>query len=115
MAKFGFIVLNFETYGQGERSLSSRDHRRAEGLPVGIAQQGYAVFDAQTGLRYLLSRPDVDAQRIGMTGASGGGFDTWMNAALDDRIKVAVPVVGTCDFGEQSAARLGIDWDPTDQ
>jgi dienelactone hydrolase len=115
MAKFGFVVLNFETYGQGERGLSSRDHRRAEGLPAGIAQQGYAVYDTQTGLRYLLSRPEVDAQRIGMTGASGGGFDTWMNVALDDRIKVAVPVVGTCDLGEQSAARLGIDWDPKDQ
>jgi hypothetical protein len=34
MAKFGFVVLNFETFGQGERGLSWRDHRRAEGLPL---------------------------------------------------------------------------------
>jgi dienelactone hydrolase len=114
MARLGFVVLNFETYGQGERGLSWRDHRRAEGLPVGVAQQGYAVYDTQTALRFLLSRPEVDPQGIGMTGASGGGFDTWMNAALDDRIKVAVPVVGTCDLYEQFAGRLSMDWDPKD-
>ena len=114
MAKFGFITLNFETYGQGERGIARRDHRRAEALLVGVAQQGYAVYDAQASLQYLLSRPEVDPERIGMTGASGGGFDTWMNAALDDRIKVAVPVVGTCDLHEQAMARIAVDWDPKD-
>jgi dienelactone hydrolase len=94
--------------------MSRRDHRRAECLLVGVAQQGYAVYDSQVGLQYLLSRPEVDPARIGMTGASGGGFDTWMNAALDDRIKVAVPVVGTCDLYEQAMKRLPIDWDPND-
>jgi hypothetical protein len=38
-----------------------------------------------------------------------------MNAALDDRIKVAVPVVGTCNLYEQTMARLAVDWDPKDQ
>ena len=114
LAKFGFVILNFETFGQGERGISRRDHRRTEGLPEGVSEQGYAVYDTQVSLRYLLTRPEVDPERIGMTGASGGGFNTWMNAALDDRIKVAVPVVGTCNFYEQTMARLGIDWDPKD-
>jgi hypothetical protein len=49
-----------------------------------------------------------------MTGASGGGYNTWMMAALDDRISVAVPVVGTCEFHSQMAARRPRDWDPND-
>ena len=114
MAKFGFIVLNFETFGQGERGISRRDHRRAEGLLIGVSEQGFAFYDTQVALEYLLTRPDVDPQRIGMTGASGGGFNAWMTAALDDRIKVAVPVVATCDLYEQIMVRQPRDLDPTD-
>ncbi len=115
MARMGAMVLNFDTYGQGERGLSSRDHRRAEGLLVGIAQQGFAEYDTQCALQYLLSRNDVDPKRIGITGASGGGFNTWMTAALDDRIAVAVSDVGTCDLYEQAVSRIARDWDPSDQ
>src|SRR5581483_1834124 len=114
MARLGFVVLNYDPFGQGERGISSRDHRRTEGLLVGVAQQGYAEYDTQCALRYLLSRPKVDPKRIGMTGASGGGFDTWMTAALDDRIAVAVPVVATTDLYKQMMAHLGHDWDPFD-
>lgn len=56
----------------------------------------------------------MDPDRIGMTGASGGGFNTWMMAALDGRIKVAVPVVATCDLYEQIMTRQPCDLDPTD-
>jgi dienelactone hydrolase len=114
MAKLGFVVLDYETFGQGERGLSWRDHRRSEGLLAGIAQQGFAVYDTQVALEYLLTRKEVDAKRIGMTGGSGGGFNTWINTALDDRIKVAVPVVGTCNLYEQAMARIDRDWDPSD-
>jgi dienelactone hydrolase len=115
MARLGFEVLNFETYGQGERGISRRDHRRDEGLLVGVAQQGFAEYDTQCALEYLLSRPEIDPKRIGVTGASGGGFNAWMTAALDDRIAAVVPVVGTCDFYEQTVTRIGRDWDPMDQ
>ncbi len=114
MAKFGFVVLNFDTFGQGERGISRRDHRRVEGLLIGVSQQGFAVYETKVALQYLLARADVDPQRIGMTGASGGGFTTWMTAALDDRIKVAVPVVATCDLYEQVMVRQPRDLDPTD-
>ena len=52
---------------------------------------------------------------MGMTGASGGGFDTWMTSALDSRISVAVPVVATTDVYKQMMAHLPHDWDPFDQ
>lgn len=98
MARLGFAVLNFDPIGQGERGVSTRDHRRTESLLVGISHQGFAEHDALCALEYLLSRSEIDPGRIGMTGASGGGYNTWITAALDDRIKVAVPVVGSDDF-----------------
>ncbi len=45
-------------------------------------------------LDYLERRPEVDAERIGVTGRSGGGAYSWWVAALDDRIRAAVPVAG---------------------
>jgi dienelactone hydrolase len=110
MARFGFAVLSWDPFGQGERGVSSRDHRRTELLLMGIAQQGIAEYETQAALRYLLSRPEVDPQRIGMTGASGGGYNTWITSALDDRVRVAVPVVGTSDFYEQIAVTRPLDW-----
>lgn len=110
MARLGFVVLAFDPFGQGERGVSSRDHRRVEGLLVGVAQQGFAEYETQAALRVLLARPEVDARRVGMTGASGGGYNTWITTALDDRIAVAVPVVGTSEFYEQIAASRAHDW-----
>jgi dienelactone hydrolase len=47
---------------------------------------------------YLVSRYDVDASRIGMTGISMGGIETWMAASVDKRIKVAVPIIAAQSF-----------------
>ncbi|MFB3829787.1 MAG: alpha/beta hydrolase family protein [Bryobacteraceae bacterium] len=110
MARLGFVVMSFDPFGQGERGVSSRDHRRVEGLLAGIAQQGFAEYETQAALRILLARPEVDPRRVGMTGASGGGYNTWITTALDDRIAVAVPVVGTSEFFEQIAAARAHDW-----
>ncbi|HET6962239.1 MAG TPA: acetylxylan esterase [Terriglobia bacterium] len=110
MARFGFVVLTWDPFGQGERGVSSRDHRRVESLLVGVAQQGIAEYETQCALRFLLSRSEVDPKRIGITGASGGGFNTWITSALDDRIAAAVPVVGTSEFYEQIQVTRALDW-----
>ena len=110
MARMGFVVFTFDPFGQGERGVSSRDHRRTETLLAGVSQQGIAEYETRAALDYLLSRKEVDPRRIGMTGASGGGFNTWINSALDDRIAVAVPVVGTSDFLEQIQVTRELDW-----
>jgi dienelactone hydrolase len=47
---------------------------------------------------YLVTRPDVQAKRIGMMGISMGGIETWMAASVDKRIKVAVPVIAAQSF-----------------
>jgi len=110
MARLGFVVFVFDAFGQGERGISQRDHRRTEALLVGISQQGLAEYETQCALEYLLSRPEVDPKRIGMTGASGGGYNTWMTSALDERIAVSVPVVGTSEFGEQIHSSIEHDF-----
>jgi dipeptidyl aminopeptidase/acylaminoacyl peptidase len=110
MARSGFAVFSFDPFGQGERGVSTRDHRRVSSLLVGISQQGFAEYETQCALEYLLSRPEVDAKRIGMTGASGGGYNTWITASLDDRIRAAVPVAGTSQFALQIRFAREGDW-----
>ncbi len=110
MARLGFAAFTFDPFGQGERGVSNRDHRRTELLLVGVSQQGLAEYETRCALHHLLARPEVDPGRIGMTGASGGGYNTWITAALDDRIACAVPVVGTSEFFEQIHVCRPLDW-----
>ena len=114
LARQGFLVLNFDPPGQGERGLSTRDHRRSELLLAGVSEEGLMEHETRCAISYLESRDEVDPNRLGMIGASGGGLNTWTTAALDSRIRVAAPVVGTCDFYEQAIAALPRDWGPKD-
>lgn len=101
MARWGFIVLVYDPHGEGERGISQRDHRRTELLLAGLSQQAVPTFESLCALAYLLARPDVDTERVGITGESGGGYNSWIMAALEPRLAVAVPVVGTSEFLEQ--------------
>ena len=110
MARRGFVVLSYDPIGQGERGVSFRDHRRTAALLLGVSQQGLVVFESRCALDLLLSRDDVDPDRIGITGASGGGYNTWIMTAIDSRIAAAVPVVGTSEFYEQLHVCRPLDW-----
>jgi dienelactone hydrolase len=67
----------------------------------GYTPAGVEAWCCIRALDYLAARPEVDAERMGMTGRSGGGAYTWMVAALDDRVKVAAPVAGITDLHNQ--------------
>ncbi len=56
------------------------------------------VYDLWRLTDYLVTRPDVQAKRIGMMGISMGGIETWMAASVDKRIRVAVPVIAAQSF-----------------
>lgn len=56
------------------------------------------VYDLWKLTDYLITRNDVDPLRIGMTGISMGGIETWMAASVDKRIKVAVPIIAAQSF-----------------
>ncbi len=64
----------------------------------GYTPAGVECWNGIRAIDYLVSRPEVDADRIGVTGISGGGATTFWIAAADDRVKVAVPVSGMSDL-----------------
>ncbi len=64
----------------------------------GYTAAGVEAWNCVRALDYLETRKEVDAARIGVTGRSGGGAYSWWIAAIDDRIKVAVPVAGITDL-----------------
>jgi hypothetical protein len=84
LARMGAIVFAYDMVGYGE------SHQVTHRMPIALLLQTY---NSRRVLDYLLSRPDVDPERIGMTGGSGGGTQTFMLSALDRRITVSAPVV----------------------
>jgi dienelactone hydrolase len=64
----------------------------------GYTPAGVEAWNCIRALDYLQTRKEVDAGRFGVTGRSGGGAYSWWISALDDRIKVAVPVAGMTDL-----------------
>ncbi|MDH4089194.1 MAG: acetylxylan esterase [Cyclobacteriaceae bacterium] len=82
-ARMGAIVFTYDMVGTGESM--QVNHK----MPIALVLQTY---NSRRVLEYLLSRTDVDPERIGMTGYSGGGTQTFILSAIDDRIKVSAPV-----------------------
>ncbi|UCG56324.1 MAG: prolyl oligopeptidase family serine peptidase [Phycisphaerales bacterium] len=64
----------------------------------GYTPSAVEAWNCIRALDYLQTRSEVDGERIGVTGRSGGGIYSWWIAALDDRIKAAVPVAGITDL-----------------
>ncbi len=84
LARMGAVVFAYDMLGQGDAKYC--DHK-IEGVLKLQLLNGIQVVNFLTSLSY------VDKNRIGITGESGGGTQTFMLAAVDDRIKVSVPVV----------------------
>lgn len=104
LARNGMAALLPDPIGQGERKQILNEQGRGiynattehniEGIaPVLLGRNiaSYMIWDGIRGLDYLISRPEIDAERIGCTGNSGGGNRTSYLMALDDRIKCAAP------------------------
>jgi dienelactone hydrolase len=64
----------------------------------GYNPAGVEAWNCIRALDYLQTRPEVDGERFGVTGRSGGGAYSWWLTTLDDRIKVTVPVAGITDL-----------------
>lgn len=84
MAKMGAAVFSIDMIGYGESQQLPHEY------PKGVAIQTWNMMRA---IDFLQSLPEVDPNRVAVTGASGGGTQTFLSTALDDRIKVSIPVV----------------------
>ncbi|MGV3723442.1 MAG: alpha/beta hydrolase family protein, partial [Actinomycetota bacterium] len=115
LAKLGFLAFTLDAWGAGERGTQIGQNEYHGGLlgaslwPVGTPLHGLQLFDNVRALDYLQSRPDVDAQRLGCTGASGGGNQTTYLSAFDERIKCAVPVCSVGTFESYLSTACCVD------
>lgn len=108
LALRGVVVLSYEFVGMGELAgdadldpalgASLHDNLATHEL-VGIGAPALMYACMRNALEMLLAHPDVDPERVVMTGLSGGGWQTIVLAALDDRIAGAVPVAGYTSIG----------------
>jgi len=110
LVRLGFVVLVYDPIGQGERGCSFYEHGHRDLLLVGLSQEGLMVWESIRMIDYLLSRPEVDGNLIGMTGASGGGLNTLYTTAVDKRVTVAVPVCYVTSFSAFLKAMRGTNW-----
>ena len=88
LARMGAIVFSYSMFAwiEDETPLKRADHRN----PISGTIQTLSSIRV---LDFLTSLPDADASRVGMTACSGGGTQTFLATALDDRVTVPVPVV----------------------
>jgi hypothetical protein len=92
LARQGFVVFTHDMIGYNDsRQLSHEFGGTRENL-WGLSLSGLQLWNSIRSVDFLESLPDVDRGRIGCTGESGGGTQTFLLAAVDERIKVAVPV-----------------------
>lgn len=119
-AERGYAALAIDLAGQGpdgkrlaDGGPDQRDtskFRPFEESEVGDMWTYHAVANALLGHSLLAARPEVDAERIGVTGISWGGYLTCIVAGVDARVKVAVPVYG-CGFLHENSYWVGPQFD----
>jgi len=112
LARKGYVVLAYDPFGQGERIEYPGSRPGQSLLGGGTSEHEYAgrrlillganfglfrAWDGIRGIDYLLTRAEVDPERIGCCGQSGGGTLTQFLAALDSRIHVAVVSMGNTE------------------
>ena len=105
LAGWGFVAVAIDGRYHGERTQAGRGTREYNEAIVRAWHDGGehpffydTVWDVMRLVDYLDTRKDVDAKRIGMTGISKGGIETYLTAAVDKRIAVAVPFIGVQSF-----------------
>jgi dienelactone hydrolase len=104
-AHAGFIGVAIDGRFHGERTKAGEgeveyDAAIARAFKTGQGHPFYydTVWDVMRLIDYLSTRKDVDASRIGLTGISKGGIETYFAAAADPRVAAAVPYIGVQSF-----------------
>jgi hypothetical protein len=104
LALNGYVCLSIDAWGAGERTtVHGTDEYHGSNLGASLLNIGESLLGNQLsdnirGVDLLCSLPYVDRDRIGATGASGGGNQTMWLSAMDERIRAAMPVVSVGTF-----------------
>ncbi len=130
LARRGYVVLVYDVPGQGERReyfnpvvnralidpggshwfvTLEHGYAGAQAILTGGNYASYLVWDGIRALDYLAERKDVDPNRLACTGTSGGGLQTELLSAIDERIKISIPVCyGGCNPDNPTRPGLSI-------
>jgi dienelactone hydrolase len=105
LADLGFIAVAIDGRYQGERTEAGKGSAEYSEAILRAYRTGKehpflydTVWDVMRLIDYLETRTDVDARRIGLIGFSKGGMETYLAAAVDPRVAVAVPCIGVQSF-----------------
>ena len=105
LAKRGMLALNFEFIGMGELQGSCFHMHQGYMDLCGVAGVGAMYLAMKRGLDVLLAHENADPERVAMTGLSGGGWQTAVLSALDERIRAVVPVSGHSPIWHRATVR----------
>lgn len=98
LTELGYVVLSIDAWVFGERSHTSELDMFKAMLWQGRVLWGMMVYDSLKAVDYLVTRPDVDPERIATLGISMGSTMAWWLAALDERIRVTVDLCCLTEF-----------------
>jgi dienelactone hydrolase len=92
LARQGFAVFAYDMVGYNDTAQTPHDFSTPEYQLWNFTPLGLQLWNSIRVVDFLAARPDIDAGKIGISGASGGGTQTFLLAAVDDRIGAAAPV-----------------------
>jgi hypothetical protein len=92
LARLGFVVFTYDMIGYNDSRQLTHDFGSRRASLWGLSLGGLQLWNSIRALDFLESLPQVRRDRIGVTGESGGGTQTFLLSAVDDRVAVAAPV-----------------------
>lgn len=92
LARHGMVVYMYDMVGYNDTAQTPHDFSTPEFQLWGFTPLGLQLWNSIRVLDYLAALPDVDPDRIAATGASGGGTQVFLLAAVDDRLALSAPV-----------------------
>jgi dienelactone hydrolase len=92
LALQGYVAFSYDMVGYNDTMQTPHDFGGPREQLWSFGPMGLQLWNSMRALDFLQSLPDVDPERIAMTGESGGGTQTFLLTAVDDRVKYSVPV-----------------------